>query len=227
MPDTRIKTGAVHVEVSQVRKRLQQAIGARASAPSSGGSGPPTRERAYATFLETIGVPVARQVANALKAEGYAFTVFTPGDGLRLAEDRGRDDFVELALDTTGERPAGHRPHQPHARLAHDRRRAAGEGETPRPTPHRRRRAGVLARRAGAAGWSARSPCGAAGAPRASPSIRTAPGAPGRRGSRAVPSCRATPSARRDSCGSTRECSDRCRVAGAARRPSADPTTVR
>ena len=40
-----------------------------------------------------------------LKAEGYSFTVFTPGDGLRLASDRGRDDFVEFALDTSGDRP--------------------------------------------------------------------------------------------------------------------------
>jgi hypothetical protein len=40
-----------------------------------------------------------------LKAEGYAFTVFTPGGGLRLASDRTRDDFIELALDTSGDRP--------------------------------------------------------------------------------------------------------------------------
>jgi len=44
-------------------------------------------------------------VANALKAEGYAFTLFTPGGGLRLASDRGRDDFVELTLDSSGDRP--------------------------------------------------------------------------------------------------------------------------
>jgi hypothetical protein len=40
-----------------------------------------------------------------MKAEGYSFTVFTPGNGLRLASDRGRDDYIELALDTTGDRP--------------------------------------------------------------------------------------------------------------------------
>ena len=62
-------------------------------------------ERAYTTFLETIATPVTRQVANVLKTEGYAFTVSTPGDGLRLGADRGRDDFIEFALDTTGDRP--------------------------------------------------------------------------------------------------------------------------
>jgi hypothetical protein len=44
-------------------------------------------------------------VASALKAEGYPFTVSTPGDGLRLASDHGRDDFVEFALDTSGDYP--------------------------------------------------------------------------------------------------------------------------
>jgi hypothetical protein len=62
-------------------------------------------ERAYETFLEAVATPVTRQVANALKAEGYAFTVFTPGGGLRLALDRGRDDYVELVLDTSDDRP--------------------------------------------------------------------------------------------------------------------------
>ena len=62
-------------------------------------------QRAYENFLAKIAVPVARQLTNAMKAEGYSFTLFTPGDGLRLASDRGRDDFIELELDTTGEMP--------------------------------------------------------------------------------------------------------------------------
>jgi hypothetical protein len=31
--------------------------------------------------------------------------VFTPGNGLRFASDRGRDDFIELALDTSVHNP--------------------------------------------------------------------------------------------------------------------------
>jgi hypothetical protein len=62
-------------------------------------------QRAYETFLSDVATPVARQLANAMKAEGYAFTVFTPGAGLRLASDRGRDDFVELSLETSGDTP--------------------------------------------------------------------------------------------------------------------------
>ena len=42
---------------------------------------------------------------TALKVENYAFTVFTPGGGLRLASDRGRDDYVEFALDGSADPP--------------------------------------------------------------------------------------------------------------------------
>jgi hypothetical protein len=62
-------------------------------------------QRTYETFLTEVATPVVRQLANAMKAEGYAFTVFTPGAGLRLASDRAREDFIELSLDTSGDRP--------------------------------------------------------------------------------------------------------------------------
>ena len=42
-------------------------------------------------------------MANVLKAEGYPFTVSTPSGGLRLASDRGRDDYVEFALANDGD----------------------------------------------------------------------------------------------------------------------------
>ena len=61
--------------------------------------------REYAVFLQSVATPLVQQIANVLKAEGYAFTVSTPGDTLQLANDRGRDDFIELVLDTTFDRP--------------------------------------------------------------------------------------------------------------------------
>jgi hypothetical protein len=63
-------------------------------------------ERTYATFLEEIATPTTRTLASALKAEGYAFTVSTPNGGLRLASDRGRDDYIEFALDDGGDMPS-------------------------------------------------------------------------------------------------------------------------
>jgi hypothetical protein len=62
-------------------------------------------ESAYDGFLTHVATPLARQVANALNAEGYAFTVSTPERGLRLALDRGRDDFVEIVLETNADVP--------------------------------------------------------------------------------------------------------------------------
>jgi len=81
-------------------------------------------ERAYAAFLEDIATPTTRMLANALKAEGYQFTVSTPSGGLRLASDRGRDDYVEFALDNAGE-PAtviGRRRHTRGSRTLEDER---------------------------------------------------------------------------------------------------------
>jgi hypothetical protein len=60
-------------------------------------------ERAYAAFLEDVATPTTRMMANVLKAEGYPFTVSTPSGGLRLASDRGRDDYIEFALETNGD----------------------------------------------------------------------------------------------------------------------------
>ena len=61
--------------------------------------------RDYGVFLETVATPLVQQIANALKAEGHSFTVATPGGSVRLEYDRGRDNFVEFALDTSGDRP--------------------------------------------------------------------------------------------------------------------------
>lgn len=93
------------MEVSLVRNRLTRAIEAARERAQRRRGRTAEAEGAYAAFLRDVATPVTRQVANALKVEGYAFTVFTPGDGLRLASDRTRDDYIEFALDTTSEPP--------------------------------------------------------------------------------------------------------------------------
>ena len=93
------------MEVAQVRKRVQAAIAEARRRAQEHRQRAADAERAYAAFLQDVATPVVRQVANALKVESYAFTVFTPGDGLRLASDRGRDDFIEFTLDLDAERP--------------------------------------------------------------------------------------------------------------------------
>ena len=93
------------MEISLVRKRLKSAIDQARDRSQHRRQRNAEAERSYETFLETIATPLTRQLANALKAEGHSFTVFTPGGGLRLALDRGRDDYVEFALDTESDRP--------------------------------------------------------------------------------------------------------------------------
>jgi len=93
------------MEVSLVRRRLQASIAAARERTQQRRQRTAEAELAYARFLQEVATPVTRQMANALKTEGYNFTVFTPGDGLRLAADRGRDDFIEFALDTTADPP--------------------------------------------------------------------------------------------------------------------------
>jgi hypothetical protein len=93
------------LEISEVRKRLQAAMAAAKQRAQSHRQRVADAEKTYAAFLENVATPVTRQLATALKAEGHAFTVSTPGDGLRFASDRGRDDFVEFSLDTRSNPP--------------------------------------------------------------------------------------------------------------------------
>ena len=88
------------MEVSEVRRQLKHAIDRAKARAQQKRQNAAEAERAYAAFLEDVATPTTRMLANALKAEGYLFTVSTPSGGLRLASDRGRDDYIELALDS-------------------------------------------------------------------------------------------------------------------------------
>jgi GAF domain-containing protein len=93
------------MEISLVRKRLSDTLerARRQAAERRARSDQASRD--FDLFLQKIAVPLFRQVANALKAEGYAFTVFTPSGSVRLMSDRSASDFVELTLDTSDNPP--------------------------------------------------------------------------------------------------------------------------
>ena len=61
--------------------------------------------REYGVFMDRIAVPLFKQVANVLRAEGYQFEVSTPGDNVRLVSARNNDSYIEVALDTNGVAP--------------------------------------------------------------------------------------------------------------------------
>ena len=91
--------------MSLVRNRLNRAIEAALGRAQQRRQATAAAERAYNSFLQDVAIPVTRLLANALKVENYACTVFTPAGGLRLAWDRGRDDYIEFALDTASDPP--------------------------------------------------------------------------------------------------------------------------
>lgn len=93
------------MEISVVRKRLTETIerAKKQAADRRGRSDQASRD--FEVFLQKVAVPLLRQVANALKADGYAFTVFTPSGSVRLMSDRSAEDYIELTLDTADDPP--------------------------------------------------------------------------------------------------------------------------
>jgi hypothetical protein len=88
------------METSDLRRRLRQALEQARRATTERRASADLAATAYAAFLRDIATPVFRMFANVAKAEGHAFTVFTPAEGLRLVSERHSEDFVEIWLDT-------------------------------------------------------------------------------------------------------------------------------
>jgi hypothetical protein len=93
------------VEISEVRKRLRTAIDRAKQAARARRALMDEAAREYPAFLDTVAAPLFRQAAAVLKAQGYAFGVFTPSGSVRLMSERNTDDFIELALDMSGDAP--------------------------------------------------------------------------------------------------------------------------
>ena len=98
------------MEISDIKRRVVETIERARRLAGQRRTRADEAAREYDAFLNRIAIPVFKQVANVLRAEGYLFTVFTPGGGVRLMSDRAAEDYVELELDTTGDEPvvSGH-----------------------------------------------------------------------------------------------------------------------
>ena len=119
------------MEISVVRKRLTETIerAKKQAGERRGRSDQAARD--FELFLQKVAVPLFRQVANALKADGYAFTVFTPTGSVRLMSDRVAEDYIELTLDSADDPPRvmGQISHTRGRRVV-DAERAIGAPET-------------------------------------------------------------------------------------------------
>jgi len=112
------------MEIADVRKRIHSTLERAKQRAAERRARGDEAARAYSTFLDTVAVPLFRQVANVLKSEGYPFSVFTPSGSVRLMSDRTAEDFVELTLDTTGDAPqvVGHASHSRGRRVTENER---------------------------------------------------------------------------------------------------------
>jgi len=93
------------MDIGDVRKRVIQTIDYAKRRAAERRSHADEGSRAYDLFLERTAVPLFRQIANVLRAESYAFNVFTPSGSVRLMSDRHAEDFIEIVLDATGGTP--------------------------------------------------------------------------------------------------------------------------
>jgi len=93
------------LEISLVRRRIQAAMTTARDRAKLRRQKADEAGQAYEKFLEQLAAPLARQIVNALRAEGYNFTVSTPSRGLRVSLDAGRDDYVDLALNAETDEP--------------------------------------------------------------------------------------------------------------------------
>ena len=93
------------MEISDVRKRLQRVIEEARRTAAGRRARIDAASAAYEAFLPRVAAPLFRQLANALTAEGHPFTLSTPAGSLRLVSERWPQDFIEIELDASGERP--------------------------------------------------------------------------------------------------------------------------
>ena len=93
------------MQISDVKKRVLQTIERGKAAAAERRVRTDDAARDYDAFLERVAVPLFRQIANVLRAEGYPFSVSTPGGSVRLMSDRTAEDYIELLLDTVPTEP--------------------------------------------------------------------------------------------------------------------------
>ena len=93
------------MEVSEVRRRLRAAMEQARRNAAERRERSDRAARDYEEFLAGRAIPVFQTLANALHAEGHRFNVQTPAGLVRLSAEGSKDDFIELALDSTQDPP--------------------------------------------------------------------------------------------------------------------------
>jgi hypothetical protein len=93
------------MDIPEVRRRLRAAIAGARAASKERQARADAAGRDYEKFLDERAVPLFHTAAAALTAEGFRFKVFTPAGSVRLVRESASEDYIELALDTSGDPP--------------------------------------------------------------------------------------------------------------------------
>jgi hypothetical protein len=93
------------MDISDVKRRVVDTIDRSKRATQERRVRADEAAREFELFLDRIAVPLCKQLASALKAEGYSFVTFSPSGAVRLASERSPEDYIELTLDTQGDEP--------------------------------------------------------------------------------------------------------------------------
>jgi hypothetical protein len=93
------------METADVRRRVHEAIARAKRGAAERRAAADRAAAAFEALLEHTAVPLVRQIASVLRADGYPFTAATPSGSVRLTSDRSAEDFVEILLDSSGGRP--------------------------------------------------------------------------------------------------------------------------
>lgn len=93
------------MDVSELRKRILRALDDARKDAADRRTVVDEAAKAYQQFLETIAVPLLRQAAIVLNAEGHGFVVHTPASSVRLAAEKSPETYLEVALDSSGAQP--------------------------------------------------------------------------------------------------------------------------
>jgi len=94
------------MEISAVRQQMLLAIERAKRAALDRRAANDAAARQYGVFLDQVAVPLFRQAANVLRAEGYFFSLFTPGGSVRRRLHRARAERQRPGTFFDG-------PHQP------------------------------------------------------------------------------------------------------------------
>ncbi len=93
------------LETAEVRRQLTHRLAELRKAQAQRRTTADAARAAFENALEKEIAPTVRQFAQALKAEGFTFSVQTPASTVRLVSDRSSDNVIDIVLEVGSDQP--------------------------------------------------------------------------------------------------------------------------